>query len=296
MRESKIKLFVSDMDGTLLQKDFLISKENVNAIKSLQKRGIYFAVATGRIYYDAKIICEQAGLLPYIISNNGTCVYSTSGELLYSRPIQRDNLEKLIQYLERSEICYGIGTSRHYITSVHWDDLLDREVKCLKEKGIEIPLQKIKFAKDELALQNGIMFVDDMNEFTSITEMVYSISIVTFDQDKIERLKKKMKEYETLMYVPSGPHNVEITEERGNKGNALEYLCSLLHVELEQVAAVGDSLNDLNMIEKAGVKIAVENARKEIKAACDFITKENTCNGVAYAIDNLINERKYHRL
>ena len=289
MRETEIKLFASDMDGTLLQKDFTISEENVNAIKDLQKRGIYFVVATGRIYYDAKMICKQHGLSPYIISNNGTCLYSTSGELLYSRPIQRDMLERLTQYLDQSGICYGIGTSRHYITSTQWENVLDEEIEHLRKKGIEIPLQKVKFAKEELALQNGIMLVNNMSEFISIEEMAYNISIVTFDQDKIERLKKKMEEYETLMHVTSGSHNVEVTEKRGNKGIALGHLCSLLHLDFEQVAAIGDSLNDLYMIEKAGMKIAVENAMEEIKEVCDFVTKSHTCNGVAHAINNIIN-------
>lgn len=288
MKDTNIKLFASDMDGTLLQKDFTISEENVNAIKNLQKRGIYFVVATGRIYYDAKMICEQYGLTPYIISNNGTCLYSTSGELLYSRPIQRDVLEKLVQYLEQNEICYGIGTSRHYITSAHWENVLDEEVEHFKKRGVEIPLKKIELTKNELALQNGVMFVDNMSELTNITELVYSVSIVTFDQDKLERVKKELRDYETLMHVVSGPQTVEITEKRGSKGIALGHLCSLLHLRFEQVAAVGDSLNDLCMLEKAGMKIAVENARDEIKAVCDFITKSHTCNGVAYAIDKFI--------
>lgn len=290
MRETKIKLFASDMDGTLLQKDFTISEANINAIKRLQKRGIYFVIATGRTYYDAKTICERHRLMPYIISNNGTCLYSANGELLYSRPIQRDILEQLMQYLEQSGICYGIGTSRHYITSAHWENVLDEEVKHLKERGIEIPFKQVEFAKKELVLQNGIMFVENMSEFANITEIAYSVSIVTFDQEKAERVKKKMEEYETLMHVTSGPYNVEITEKRGNKGIALEHLCSLLHLEAEQVAAVGDSLNDICMMEKAGMKIAVENAREEMKAVCDFITKSHTCDGVAYAINKLINE------
>lgn len=277
------------MDGTLLQKDFTISEEDVNAIKDLQKRGIYFVVATGRIYYDAKMICRQYGLSPYIISNNGTCLYSTSGELLYSRPIQREMLESLIQYLDQSGICYGIGTSRHYITSTQWEKVLDEEIAHLRKKGIEIPLQKVTFAKEELALQNGIVFLNNMSEFINTEEMAYSISIVIFDQDKIARLKKKMEEYETLMHVTSGFHNIEITEKRGNKGIALGHLCSLLHLEFEQVAAIGDSLNDLYMIEKAGIKIAVENAMEEVKKVCDFITTSHIYNGVAHAINNIIN-------
>ncbi len=288
MMKTKTRLFVSDMDGTLLQKDFTISEDNVAAIKELQKWGINFAVATGRIYHDAKTICSRYGLSPYIISNNGTCLYSTSGELLYSRPIPRDALGSLIQYLDQNEICYGIGTSRHYITSVRWEEVLEKEVKHLREKGIEIPFSKVDFAKKELALQNGVLLVDRMDKSVNEEGLACSISVVTFDQDKIERLNRKMKEYHTLMHVISGTHNLEITEKRGSKGVALEHLCGLLHLDMEQVAVIGDSLNDLSMFEKAGVKIAVENARKEVKDACDFVTKSHTCSGVAHAVSAVI--------
>jgi len=290
MKETGLKLFVSDMDGTLLQKDFTISKEDVEAIRNLQEQGICFAVATGRIYFDAKTICEKHGLMPYIISNNGTCVYSADGKLLYSRPIQKDILDELISYLEESKLCYGVGTSHHFITDICWENKLDEEVQSLEQRGIEIPEQTLKFAKEELVQQNGIMFVEHIDELVNIPEIAYSISIVTFDQNKIEKLKERLEEYETLTHMVSGPHNIEITEKRGNKGNAIEYICSLLHLSLEQVAAVGDNLNDLCMLEKAGRKIAVENAREEVKAVCDFITKSYTCSGVAYAIHNFINE------
>lgn len=290
MRETETRLFVSDMDGTLLQKDFTISKEDAEAVKRLQEQGICFAVATGRTYFDAKTICERHGLKPYVISNNGSCVYSADGELLYSRPIRKDILKDLVLYLEENRLCYGVSSSVRFMIDKNWETRLDEEVQSLEQRGMKIPEWRLTFAKEETVRQNGFTPVDHTDQLITLSEMVYSISIVTFDPDKIERLEKRLESYETLMHSVSGSHNIEITEKRANKGNALEYLCGLLHLDLEQAVAVGDNLNDLSMLEKAGTKIAVENAREEVKAVCDFVTKSHTCSGVAYAVHNFINE------
>jgi Cof subfamily protein (haloacid dehalogenase superfamily) len=288
MKDKLIQLFVSDMDGTLLQRDFSISDEDVKAIKLLEEKGIIFAVATGRIWYDAAVICGRHNLRPYIIANNGTCIFTPDRELIYARPVQKSILGEIVDMLDQIGICYGLGTDKNFIVSENWEAVFDRDNWELQEKGILIADSKVVFAKKELTGQQGVQVVPSVREMLGYCESVYNISLLTYNQEKLEQIQEKMEAYQTLMVSVSGTHNAEIMEKYGTKAHALAYLCKLLRISVEETAAVGDNLNDLQMIEMAGIGIAMDNALEEVKSSSNFVTKAYHSYGVSHAIQTIL--------
>ena len=288
MPDKKILLFASDMDGTLLQEDFTISPGNLAAIKRLEAAGIRFAVATGRTQYDAKMICAKHSLNPYIISNNGACVFDPGGTLLSGRELERKFVYELTDYLEREGICYGLGESGGYIAPEGWNEVFDREVSRLRAKGMDIPEEKAVFAKQETEQQHGVRVVKDMQEYLRHGEAVYSVSLITYDKDVLQRVNQWTSGCKGTSVCISGTHNAEIMYQDCTKGKSLEFLCEYLKIPLEQTAVAGDSLNDLDMFEKAGLRFAVGNARKEIKEAADIVTKTSREDAVAEAINSFL--------
>lgn len=280
----KIRLFVSDMDGTLLCPDFTISDNNAKAIREMQKTGVIFAVATGRIRYDAVSICRAQGLNPYVISNNGACVFKNDGTLLHENRINPQTVRELAAYLEAEKISYGLGESDNYVAPQNWEKVFDMELARLREEGKEIPEEKVLAAKRETWEQNGVQIVENVQQYLKGEPAVYSLSLITYDKEAISKVMKKTASHGELIVSVSGTHNAEIMCRGGTKGQSLEFLCRYLKIPLEETAAAGDSLNDLEMLQKAGLSIAVGNAREEIKRMADVITPNGREDGLTEAI------------
>lgn len=285
-----MKLFVSDLDGTLLNRNFEISAANREAIHLLQKKGFRFVVATGRIYHDAATICRNYDLSPYIIANNGACIFDEEGNQIYGRWITSQNLREIITYLEKIQVCYGIGTSEEYIAPSHWEDVLDQETKRLKQQGIKISDKKLHFTKYEMISQNGFRVMNIIQEIENRDLTCYSVSVVTHDQEVISKIIEFTGQYPKVTATVSGSHNLEIMSQDGTKGNALKYLADMLKIRVKSITAIGDSFNDLTMLEYAKTSIAMGNAEEEIKAICTYCTGECTEDGFAAAVKELLDK------
>lgn len=285
-----MKLFASDLDGTLLNEEFQISEANIHAIERLQTHGVVFAIATGRIHHDADTICQRHGLYPYIIASNGSCIFDKEGNQIYGRWILSAELEEIAAYLESMEVCYGIGSSNEYLTSTDWEKAFDREIERLSDRKIIIPDKKVAFAKYEVAAQNGYRELDIRKEIRKGQLTCYSISVVTYDEDKIHRVAEFVRRFEKLTTTVAGTHSLEIMSKDGTKGNAVKYLADLLKIKPNEVGVIGDSFNDLSMMEFAGTAVAMGNARDEIKKACTFTTINCKQDGFAHAVNILIGE------
>lgn len=218
-------------------------------------------------------------------------MFRQNQEQVYARPIPAEVLKDLVQYFKRENICYGLGTS-YYVAETNWEDILDEEVERLRQEGRDIPAERVRFAKEETKHQIGMQTVASIEEFLETALPVYSISLVTYDERKIAAVEKKLEEGGVLSLTVSGPHNAEIMDKNGNKGDALEHLCSLLGITLEETAAIGDSMNDYEMIKRAGFGIAMENAMDEVKAVSQYVTKTQMEDGVASVISYILGEEK----
>lgn len=283
-----MKLFASDLDGTLLDRNFCISSVNVQAIHRLMEAGYLFSIATGRIYHDAATICRNHGLSPYVIASNGACIYDTEGSQIYGRWIAYSDLKELMQYLDEIEVCYALGGSLDYAASRQWRSVLDQEFARLRGRGICIPEEKISFVKYEMTTQNGFCERNLAEEVDAGNLTCFSVSVITYDEEQIQRIEEFLKNHTSLTSTVAGSHSMEIMRKDGTKGNALKYLASFLNINQKDVTAIGDSFNDLSMLRFAGTSIAMGNSREEIKGACTFTTTDCRDNGFADAVERLL--------
>ena len=94
-----MKLIVSDLDGTLLNSQRQISRENAAALQQAASMGVEIAIATGRSYGNARALCERAGLKPHIISNNGAFVHTDAGERLLAQGVEKKHAREAVRWL-----------------------------------------------------------------------------------------------------------------------------------------------------------------------------------------------------
>ncbi len=108
------------------------------------------------------------------------------------------------------------------------------------------------------------------------------------DTEKLDEIVKELSYYDDLELTNSLPTNIEINPKGVSKASALERVCEELGITMQQVLAAGDSLNDIKMIQAAGVGVAMGNAQDAIKQAADYVTETNEQDGVGKAIEKFV--------
>lgn len=266
-----IKIFCSDLDGSLLINN-RIDKKTSDKLRELQDKGVEIALVSGRVYGSIKYLANEAGLNPYIIANNGALVKDKDGNTIYEKPLALNEVEFLIRTAEDNNFHYHAygddtyfskGIRNEYIRHLEIDD--DGENK---------------------SYQINIMSNNNLIDYFRETKTkVYKVQYLPKDEkttlDKISKLNN-------ITITKSGENNLEIMASGVTKWNAIKELSKALDINYEEVSAMGDYLNDLEMIENSGFGIAMGNAHEIVKEKSDFVTANFNEHGAVKAMDRIL--------
>ena len=262
-----IKLVAVDLDDTLLNSQLQISPTTAQAIRSAIERGVVVTLATGRMYQSALPYALQLGLDVPLITYHGALVKtSLSQEVLYHKTISVELACKIIDLAEEKGF-RGINlylNDELYVTA-------DNPAVEAYTRLARVPFNTVADLRDTLtAGADKIMIIDE--------------------EAKLDWLAPLLRETVSnqLHITKSKPHFLEITHPAATKGQALDFLAGKIGIDRSQVMAIGDSYNDLDMLEYAGLGVAMGNARTEIQDKADFVTAKNDADGVAEAIQKFV--------
>ena len=255
-----IKLIAMDLAGTLLDNNFELQDFNREALAAAHKKGITIVLATGKLIYSILPIIESIGLKSPQITCFGATVIT--GDL---------------KILDSDKIC-----PKDYLGAV----------KTVRENGynpmVTLEDNKIYYDKEDGAIglmkKSGekILKVDSIED-GDFSKKVVSISIITGKDGLL--YKCLVKKFSSKMQIMKPAEQfISILSLGVSKGKALSNIMKLLNMEKEEVAAFGDSLNDMSMFDRAGLKIAVKNAHPDLLAKADAVAEENYNNGAGKAI------------
>lgn len=286
-----MKLIALDLDGTLLNHKREISLANINAIKHAQKLGIEVALSTGRHYSNVKSICEKVHLNTYIISNNGGAIHDKKGKQINSTFINKKDISEIIKWFEQNNFYYEVGTNDKVFCPIYGRDILKKETLLLQNSNADmISINKtFKFIQEF----SGYEFVKNCEELLAQNEDYYNVLALSFIDAKLDMGRNYFSKSNSLALFSSFKNNFELVNKDTSKGKAVERLCNLLKISLQETAAVGDNYNDVSMFEKVGLSVAMGNADDTIKSMCKYVTKNNEEDGVAHIIYKLIDEFHY---
>lgn len=260
------KLIAIDLDDTLLNDNLEISPRNRQALSSAVKRGVVVTVATGRMFRSALPFALDLGIEVPIITYQGAIVKNArSGEVLVNRPVP---LELARQVLEEGYRA-GVHMNVYFNDALYVDSITAEAEGYAKLAGVEM-----------IAVGNLIEFLQE-----EPTKILYIA-----DPSRLDRLKGPMQDRfgENLYITKSKPNYLEFLHPRATKKYALEELAARFGVVQAEIMAFGDSYNDLEMIEYAGLGVAMGNAPDDIKAKADYVTVTNNEDGVAVVIEKFV--------
>lgn len=271
----KPKLIFIDIDGTLFDhaKD-AIPESAKNAILSVKSKGHKIFLSTGRPYADIDQEILNSPLDGMIVSC-GAVVY-VDNKPIYCKTYPQKELISLIQFMLDNNIGFSLdGIRKNYLTEEAFNYLSSLMFKNNEDSE----LSRAMMAK------NNCFPFEDMKE--EDLKAVVKISIFTKNKKSCEKLFQRIpKSLVGFMYKNNHLHlyNGEISIKGITKATGLKKITTYLNKNIKDTIAIGDSLNDLDILQEAGLSICMGNGADECKKIADFTTKDISDDGLAYAL------------
>ncbi len=257
---SKIKMIATDIDGTIMKDNFECTDAVRDCIKNL--KDVKVVLVTGRMHSATVKVAQYFNLDTPIISFQGGLVKEQTGKTLYERLLDAQTARKIIDWALENNVHLNL----------YMDDKLygtkDNEAIMRYTCEREINYNVCDFNNIELKNINKLLAID-FNDADRVTGWMEYLQ----------------KEFPQLYIVKSTPYFCEISHPEATKKYAVEFLRKHWGFDKDEVLAIGDQNNDIELLKAGGVAVAMGNATEELKKHADFITKTVDEDGFVYAIE-----------
>ena len=263
---TKIKLWVSDIDGTLMNYDSSYTPEMANLIEKINNSDCKLVLATGRMFMGANFVAQKFNLNNPVICYQGAVV-RTKDKILWQAPIKNEIALEIIKYLKE----------RNIHTHIYNDDILYVE-------------DDNKRIMSEYCDNRGTTYVV-VSDFSELKlNGVPKILGVIEDKNLMQEIKKELSQkYKGILtIVQSSPIYLEINDINASKGKALDFLKSYLNLNDNEVLASGDQDNDIELLEHAGIKVCVGSSSEKLKNIAQYHCTSVNSNELVKLIERLV--------
>lgn len=258
----RYRMIVTDIDGTLVDLQQMISKRNKEMIYAFQQQGGIVTLATGRVEEAALPYAQELDIRhPVILYNGGKIVDFNTDHCYFEARLTLNVIERCLQLLQDQPL-----DMIFYADKQIWVKEITEPIKAYMKKD---KVQCHTWDTPDFLKQsnvNKILIINEDQDFSGVSEALESMVGVNCE------------------LVRSEPTYLEVLPQSVSKGQALITLANHLGIELQEVIAIGDNLNDLEMIQTAGLGVAVGNAHPELKAHAQYVAKSHLEHAVAEVI------------
>lgn len=266
-----IKLIALDMDGTVLKNDHAsISQYTLNTLQKAIDQGVEIVPATGRVLSNLPQAFHQLHGINFALTSNGASVVNLhTHKTVYRDTIPEQPSRQLLQLLSRYQA----------VPEVYYDG------KLLLEKSHVEKLRDSKEILNHVVLKH-LVPIDHLETWMN-GKRIEKINLVCIDPSCREAIIEGLSAIEGISFLLFDK-SIEINSTTATKGNALIHLCQLLEISPENTMAIGDSDNDISMLQAAKWSFAMDNASPSAKQVACFETSSNEQDGVAHAIEKYV--------
>jgi len=273
-----IRLLAVDIDGTLLDPQFKISPENLAALRAAHASGIELLLATGRRHDYALPVAQEIGLPCWLISSNGALIRSSAGETFYFDRLPAATAARLIRHMDAFRAHAVLTFDRQGNNAL----VLERfeELNQSISRWIQMNAQFIQYVSplEEALTEDPIqaMYCGRVGRMEEARKRLAGADFLA----EISILKTQYDHRDLCI--------LDVLNRGCSKGHALRRWAAEHGVAREQVMAIGDNFNDLEMLEFAGLAYVMGNASQELKQSGWRITSSNAESGVARALQEVL--------
>jgi hypothetical protein len=286
-----IKLIVTDMDGTLLNENIEITANTTAAIMRAQDAGVEIAVATGRNVDEGYSLLKAKGLTMPFIGSNGARVFDENEKLLITHAIEKADVRALIAILDNYDIHHQFFTQNGSFSTKSVDEYVKTFTAVFKSINPTMTEEELSVYLYEHSATMDLEIVDsyDFLYQDPKVQVLKSIANANADIEILDDIQKNIESnLNNIIVTSSSPHNLEINNKYANKGQALSDFAKQRGYSPDEVITIGDSLNDITMLQWATHSYAVENAHQEVKSVAKYKAPSHTQEPVARIIDKVL--------
>lgn len=265
-RGGKISLLVSDVDGTLVTKEKILTNRTVSAVQKLNQSGIRFAITSSRPPKGMSMFVEPLKLTTPLGAYNGGTVVQTDMTLVSQKTLPRNVADGVISILRKYSLAVWLYIGNDwYIQDLHGAHV-DRETFVT-----HIAPRIVSDFEQVPGEPNKLVGVND-------------------DAQQVERCEDEVKEQFGLQVsaTRSQPHYLDVTHPQANKGAFIETLAHFYSIDAGSIATIGDGSNDVSMFRASGISIAMGNASEAVKKQASHVTATNEEDGFAEAVEKIV--------
>ncbi len=263
-------LYISDLDGTLLQPNVELSRRTIDILNECIRHGMLFSVATARSIASVKPILKEVNVTVPVILMNGVCIYDlTKNEYVKIETLPRDSIAKLMAVIQEHKLKGFAYTIKNGVMSTYYEDLSSPALKSFYQERVD--LYQKRFTQ--------------IDHFSDLSEEPLIYFSLLDHHEKLEHIYHTIKEIPDLncvFYKDNYSQDLwylETYNKTASKYHGVQYLRSYLN--LDHIVCFGDNHNDLPLFEASDHRIAVGNAVSDLQAKADQIIGCNHEDGVA---------------
>ncbi|MDT2571080.1 Cof-type HAD-IIB family hydrolase [Enterococcus raffinosus] len=271
-----IKAIFFDIDGTLITSDSKVLESTREAIRLAQNQGILCGIATGRgpVKIEERIECLP---LDVYVMYNGQLVYTNEKDI-YLRPFSNEVLQQIVDFAddEHRQIIFG---GRYRVDGSH---LMKWSQKSLLKKiaGWMPKWFPVRSTRRLLQSFSPNREKGRYKKLSILQEPIYQCVLFSAETEA-QRLEERLP---NCSFQRSNPYSVDIVPKNGSKYHGILEFIKAVGIKPEEVMAFGDHYNDIEMIQKVGIGVAMGNGLSEVKAQADYVTATNEQDGIYQAL------------
>jgi Cof subfamily protein (haloacid dehalogenase superfamily) len=264
--EANIRLFIADVDGTLVTRNKVLTTRTIEAVNRLRIASIAFTITSGRPPRGMKMLIDPLGLTEPLAAFNGGVFVHPDLSVMSQSFLAADDAVKVIKAIERHGLDCWVYTDR---------DWLLRNTNCPH------------VAREQWTVKFAPTVVPD---FVTHVKRVAKIVGVSDDHAAVARCKADIQRDcgNHVSAARSQPYYLDVTHPDANKGHVVTALSQELSIPPAEIATIGDMPNDVLMFQKSGISIAMGNASPDVQAKAKFVTTSNEEEGFANAVEAFI--------
>lgn len=267
-----IRLLVLDIDGTIADESNRLRDSVARAIRSAQRRGVAVAIATGRLYQSSLHAYDSIGSTLPLICYEGALIREPKTEFVHRHwPLEPRVAAQVLDYTERLSLSGRLSVHFYVQHDLYVSNLNDASIKFFEGSKVEpIVVSDLRQLLDR-AITKVMVLSDDVQVIARL-----------FSQLKNSNTRTQVKQYKSITLL-------EAFDPAVNKRLAVSYLAEqIMALRPENVMAVGDDFTDIEMLQYAGIGVAMGNAPVAVRACADWVTTTIEEDGVARAVERWI--------
>jgi Cof subfamily protein (haloacid dehalogenase superfamily) len=264
--DEPIAALLTDVDGTLITKDKVLTPKTIEAVKRLRERGVVFCITSGRPPRGLRMFVEPLELTLAMAAFNGGVIVRPDLSVIDEKPLPVETPAQVIDVIHAHGLEAWLYTPTDWFVTDAHGTRVDRETATVQFPPVVVPSYDAFF-------HEVIKIVGVSTDYAAVARCEAAL------QSELGALVTAMR---------SQPYYVDVTHPEANKGAIVQRLARYLKVSPRRIATIGDQMNDTLMFKESGLSIAMGNASEDVQRHATFVTTSFGDEGFATAVDRFV--------